>query len=152
MKGRGAGAPPLSILAGETYLDLEAGRHVVVVEAVLDRSGSSPRRTDRFRVVAADGPERGRMWVARTSALSSCTGTPSPIRSRGGPARTIASVLASALSRIGAAALPHCETEDERAIARALAECAVSSAHPLHVLERLLTHPSAKRRDERKSS
>ena len=150
MKGRGAGAPPLRILAGETYLDLEAGRHVVVVEAVLDRTGSSPRRTDRFRVVAADGPERGRMWVARTSALRSCTGTPSAIR--GGAPRTIASVLASALSRIGAAALPHCETEDERAVARALAECVNSGGAPLRALERALLPLSVKRRNERKST
>ena len=149
MKKSGSSPAPVRVLAGETYLDLEAGRHVVVVEPVLDRTGPSPRRTGRFRVVAAEGPERGRMWGARSSALRPCAGASAPVR--GGQPRTIASVLASALSRIGAAALPYCETEHERAVARALAECAKSGGDPLRALERVLLPPSTTRRNERKS-
>jgi hypothetical protein len=144
-------APSVRILAGETYLDLEAGRHVVVVEEVLDRTLPAPRRTERFRVVAAGGPERGRMWVTHASALAPRrTDDPPPMRTRGGPPRPIASVLACALSRVGAAALPHCQTEEERAIASALAECAVTG-DALRELARVLLAASTSKDDERRS-
>jgi hypothetical protein len=144
-------APSMRILAGETYLDLEAGRHVVVVEAVLDRTLPAPRRTERFRVVAADGPGRGRMWVAPASALAPRRSNEPPLATaRGGPPRPLASVLASALSRVGAAALPHCQTEEERAIASALAECAVTG-DALRELARVLLAASTSKDDERRS-
>jgi hypothetical protein len=152
MKSRGISAPPVRILAGETYLDPEAGRHVVVVEGVLDRAGPAPRQTERFRVVAADGAECGRMWVAHASALAPRrTDEPQPTRPRGGPSRPIASVLACALSRVGAAALPHCQTEEERAIASALAECAVTGGDALRARARVLLAASTNKDDERRS-
>ena len=152
MRRRRNSAPPVRILAGETYLDVEAGRQVVVVEAVLDRTLPAPRRTGQFRVVAADGPERGRIWVAHASALMPCgTGEPPPATPRGGPPRPIASILACALSRVGAAALPHCQTEEERAIASALTECALAGGDALRELARVLLAASPIKDDERRS-
>ena len=152
MRQRLDSAPPVRTLAGETYLDVEAGRRVLVVEAVLDRTLPAPQRTGRFRVIAADGPERGRMWVAQASALTPCgTGEPSEASLRSGPPRPIASVLAIALSRVGAAALPHCQTEEERAIASALAECALTGGDALRELARVLFAASRNKDDERSS-
>ena len=152
MKRRETSPRPERILAGETYLDLEGNRHVVVVEEVLDRAQPAPRRTERFRVVAADGPERGRMWVAHASTLAFRRGDGLPPSTpRGGPPRPLASVLASALSRVGAAALPHCQTEQERAIAAALAECAVTGGDALRQLARVLLAASTSKDDERRS-
>ena len=150
MRRSANGGPPVRILAGENYLDLEAGRHVVVVECVIDRTGSAPRRTDRFRVAAADGPERGRMWTTHASALVPClTNAPSQTQSRGGPPRPIATVLAAALARVGAAALPHCQTDEERAIAAALAACASNGGDALRALVRALLATSTTQKGER---
>jgi hypothetical protein len=152
VRRRASGTPAAAILSGETYLDVEAGRHVVVVECAIDRTGVAHQRTDRFRVVAADGPERGRMWTARASSLAPCLTTPpSQTKPRGGPPRPIASVLAAALARVGAAALPHCQTEEERAIASALAECVVTGGDALRELARALLAAAASKKDERSS-
>ena len=152
MKGGGTVLLRVRILAGERYLDVEAGRHVVVVEAVLDRTVPAPRRTERFCVVAADGPERGRMWVAHASALTPCgKGDPPEATPRGGPPRPIASGRPVALARVGAAALPHCQTEEERAIASALAECSVTGGDALRELARVLLTASPIKDDERSS-
>jgi hypothetical protein len=150
MRRSANGGPPVRILAGETYLDLEAARHVVVVECVIDRTGSALRRTDRYRVVAADGPERGRMWIVHASALAPClTNAPLQPKGRGGPPRPIATVLAAALARVGAAALPLCQTEEERAIASALARCATNGGDALRELARALLATSTSKEDER---
>jgi hypothetical protein len=63
----------------------------------------------------------------------------------------MATVLPAALARVGAAALPHCETDEERAIASALAECATTGGDALRELARLLLVTSVPRQNERGS-
>jgi hypothetical protein len=151
MKPPTSSVPLARILAGETYLDVEARRRVLVVEEVLDRSGSAPCRTDHFRVIAADGPEKGRASIVPGSSLVLPDPAAPAASPRGGPPRPMATVLPAALARVGAAALPHCETDEERAIASALAECATTGGDALRELARLLLVTSVPRQNEKGS-
>lgn len=140
--------PSLRILVGETYIDTESRRRVVVVEEQLDRALVVPRRTGHFRVVAVEGPGRGRTWIVPGSALERQDGNASPpAPRRGGPPRPISWVLLHAVSRVGAAALPHCASDEERDIAAALAEADHMGGDALRLLARIFL--AASRRDRR---
>ncbi len=138
--------PSLRILVGETYIDTESRRLVVVVEEQLDRSLAVPRRTGHFRVVAVENPERGRTWIVPGSALERQDGNATTPR-RGGPPRPISWVLLHAVSRVGAAALPHCASDEERDVAAALAEADHMGGDALRLLARIFL--AASRRDRR---
>ena len=135
------------ILVGQTYFDAENRRVVVVKDELLDRAGGGPARTGRFIVEAANGTPPG-AYVAPASALE--VAPPAPSR-RGGPPRHVAPVLRHALCRVGAAALRHCETDEERAIASALAECELAGTDALRALARVLLEAS-RREDEKEGS
>ena len=133
------------ILLGESYFDAGSRRAVVVRDEVVDRSGSVPERTGRFVVEATDGPRAGVVYVAPAAALEPL---PPVVISRRGPPRHVAPVLRDALCRVGAAALPRCETDEERAIASALAECGIAGADALRALARILLEVARREEDK----
>jgi hypothetical protein len=132
------------ILVGEAYFDAENRRVVVVRDELVDRSGVVPERTGRFVVEPTEGARAGVAYVAPASA-------PVVDASRGGPPRHVAPALRHALCRVGGAALPRCETDEERAIASALAECGIAGTDALRALAKVLL-AAARREDEKEAS
>jgi hypothetical protein len=101
------------ILAGESYLDRGSRQVVVVVEEVLDRTGSSPRRTGRFRVASAAREACLGAMVVEGTALAPCP-------TADGPTACSGPHFAASLAEVGRAALPGCRDEGARRVALAL--------------------------------
>jgi hypothetical protein len=136
------------ILVGERYFDAESRRVVVVRDEIIRRSGGVPERTGRFVVEATEGPRVRVAYVAPASALEAVLPV---VARRHGPPRHVASVLRHALCGVKAAALARCETDEERAIASALAECGIAGTDALRALARVLLE-AARREDEKEES